>query len=230
VARMTRASDDRRRPAVIAIALACLVIGGWLAAPDRAGAQIPDPGDIELPDPPDVDLPDVEVPEIEVPDIEVPDVPDVPDVDPPDPPDIDPDPDDDPGDGPGDESSGDPAPDKDGGGGPDGRHKNGHSPGRGDHPRGGGRATASTPAPPAHLAAARGDGDLVIVPSESGVQALSRPDDDGNTLLELLAPLGFPMLLMIAVGGWLTLQDHMERRNPKRLLDASDSIDRVGTS
>jgi hypothetical protein len=221
VARLTRASEDRRRPALIAIALACVVVVGWPAAPDRAGAQVPDPGDIELPDPPDVELPDVEVP-----DIELPDVPDVPDVEPPDPPDVDPDPDDDPG----DDASDDPAPDKDGGGGPDGRQKNRHSPGRSDHPTGGGRGTASTPAPPSHLTAARGDGNLVIVPAESGVHGLSGPDDDGNSLLELLAPLGFPMLLMIAVGAFLTLQDHMERRSPKRLLDASDSRNRLGTS
>jgi hypothetical protein len=217
---------------LIAIAFACVTTVVVLVNTGRAYAQvIPDPGEIELPDLPDlphVDLPDVEVPDIEVPDVELPDVPDVPDVEPPDPPDIDPDPDNDPGDDPSD----DPASDKDGGGGPDGRQNNRNSPGRGDPQRGSGRGAASTSVPPyAHLAAARGDGNLVVVPSQSDTNALSRPnDDDGNTLLELLAPLGFPMLLMVAVGGWLTLQDHLERRNPRRLLDASDSRDRLETS
>lgn len=213
-----RTSEDRRR-AVIAVALASVAIVGWLAAPPPADAQIiPDPGDIKVPDPPDLDLPDVDPPDIDLPDVEPPDI-EVPD--PPDPPDPD-DPDDDSDDPGGKPDSGD-------GSGPDGDRKGaGGTAGRGDRGSGGGNGVASTPY--AHLAAARGDGNLVIVPSASEVDAASRPEDDGKGLWELLAPLGFPMLLMVAIGGFLTLQDHLERRAPRGLLVPSDSTDQVGVS
>jgi hypothetical protein len=208
--------------------LLAVVMGLWLLSPHRAAAQIIDPGDIELPDPPDVDPPDVDLPDADLPDVEL------PDVEPPDPPDDPPgddDPDDDPDDNPpGDDDPGDPGDPGDetesGEGRRDGDGKKGagHSSGSGDGP---GDKSSVVPSSYAQLAAARGHGDLVIVPSKPDSHSLSRPDDGDRGLMELLAPLGFPMLLMVAVGAFLTLQDHLDRRDPRRLLSVMKTHDQL---
>jgi hypothetical protein len=213
-------SSDRRRFLVLVLALVGVIVAFWLASPPRASAQIIDPGDIELPelpDPPDLpDLPDVDLPDVEVPDAPDVDPPGPPDVDPPGPPDVDPD---DPEE-PADES--DPN---------DGSKKKEREKGTGDAASGGGDGPRSggggggVPGPYPHLAAARGGGDLIITPSAPDSRSVTKPDDDGRSLLDLLAPLGFPMLLMVAVGSWLTLQDHMERKDPRRLPAAPDTGD-----
>lgn len=217
-----RVSGNSRRGGVIAIMFVCAVLCGWVAIPDTAAAQIPDPDDIELPDPPDVDLPDVDLPDVDLPDVDVPDPPDVDVPDPDDDPDDDPDVDDDPGDDPGTDDN----PSE-----PEERRDHAPVPGRGDRSGGGGpSATEDSEVPFSHLAAARGEGGLVILPQESVAVPSSGSEDDGQGLAELLAPLVFPMLLMVAVGAFLTLQDHLQRRDPRRLLALPVSKDRPHTS
>ena len=211
-----RISRAPRPLSLIAFTLVAVVMGLCLLSTQQAAAQIIDPGDIELPDPPDVHLPDVDLPDVKLPDV---DLPDPPDIDPPGPPDVDP---------PGDDDPRDPGGKTDTGDGPrdDGKKGAGGSSGSGDGPRRGGGA-GGVPAPYEQLAAARGDAELVIVPSKPGSHSLTRPDDGDGGLMELLAPLGFPMLLMVAVGAWLTLQDHLDRRDPRHLLAAPKTQDQL---
>ncbi len=198
--------------------LAALLVG-WPTA--HAHAQLPDLDDVQVPDPGDFDLPELDdvVPDpddvVDPGDIDVPDIdeviPDPGDVELPDPGDVDTPVTDDP---PSDD-------------GRDGGHDRGgvQAPERGRRSGGGGSSGESDASTFTDLAAVRAVGgpNLPLESLGRNPTATAETEQKGGSLF---APLTFPLILMVAVGAFLALQDYFDRKDPKLALGPIGTRDR----
>jgi hypothetical protein len=215
-----RSSAPRHSSYVVVAFLAALLVG-W--ATPQAHAQVPDLDDVQVPDPGDVELPELDdvVPDLD--DVVDPGDIDVPDIDEviPDPGDVEL-----PDTGDGDTPvTDDPPPDdgKDGRGGDRGGVR---APvrGRGSGDRGGaGESDSSTFT---DLAAVRAVGGSNLPLESLGRNPAAKAETERKGLGGLFAPLTFPLILMVAVGAFLALQDYFDRKDPKLALGPIGTRDR----